>query len=106
MDRNAIWKWLILIVLLAGSMAVVSPPLDKRDADGNVVRRGPDNENTWTGDFRLWTEQDWRGAIRPNAHYCGLATDETSLDELLTIYDETYPPQDTKIAPGVTGVEL
>ncbi len=29
MNRNALWKWLILVVLLAGSMWVVYPPKDK-----------------------------------------------------------------------------
>lgn len=40
MDKNTIWKWLTLLVLLAGSLALVTPPLDKKDADGNVVRSG------------------------------------------------------------------
>ncbi|MFC1497835.1 protein translocase subunit SecD [Verrucomicrobiota bacterium] len=40
MDKNAIWKWLILTVLVAMSLALVVPPLDKKDAAGHVIRPG------------------------------------------------------------------
>ena len=29
MDKNALWKWLILIALVAGSLVTVTPPKDK-----------------------------------------------------------------------------
>jgi len=29
MEKNAVWKWLLLVVLLAGSFAVVYPPSQK-----------------------------------------------------------------------------
>jgi SecD/SecF fusion protein len=40
MDKNTIWKWLILVLLVVGSLAVVTPPFDKVDEEGNVVRQG------------------------------------------------------------------
>ncbi len=40
MFKNSIWKWLILVVLTACSLAIVFPPLDKYDAQGNLVRAG------------------------------------------------------------------
>lgn len=40
MDKNTIWKWLILILLVVGSLAVVTPPFDKVDEEGNVIREG------------------------------------------------------------------
>ncbi len=40
MDKNTIWKWLILVALLAASLAVVWPPMPVKDADGNVLRPG------------------------------------------------------------------
>lgn len=40
MDKNALWKWLVLIALVSVSLALVTPPVDKRDASGNVVRPG------------------------------------------------------------------
>ena len=29
MDKHALWKWLILVVLLAGSLVLVTPPKEK-----------------------------------------------------------------------------
>ncbi len=40
MDKNSIWKWLILLLVTAWSLVIVYPPFDKLDADGNVVRSG------------------------------------------------------------------
>lgn len=40
MEKNTIWKWLILVLLVMGSLAVVWPPLDKVDENGNIVREG------------------------------------------------------------------
>jgi len=40
MDKHALWKWLILLLLVVGSLVVVWPPLDKTDEEGNVIRSG------------------------------------------------------------------
>jgi SecD/SecF fusion protein len=40
MDKHAWWKWLIFVAMLATSLALVIPPLDKKDEKGNVVRPG------------------------------------------------------------------
>ena len=40
MDKHALWKWLILLVLVAGSLVVSTPPVDIRDVEGNVVKAG------------------------------------------------------------------
>ena len=40
MDKNATWKWLILAMMVAGSLALVTPPMDRRDEEGRIVQRG------------------------------------------------------------------
>ncbi len=40
MDKNAVWKWLLLAVFVAGSLALVYPPTDRYDEEGRLVRRG------------------------------------------------------------------
>lgn len=63
--------------------------------DGEIVRRNPVNEGLWTGDFRMWQEDDWRGAIRPNAYYYGLVEDEAGLIGLVDRYNEAHPTKPT-----------
>ncbi len=40
MDKHAFWKWLILICLVSTSVALIYPPLDRRDAQGNLKSAG------------------------------------------------------------------
>jgi len=40
MDKNSIWKWLILVARMAWSLVLVTPPLDVVDESGSVVQRG------------------------------------------------------------------
>jgi SecD/SecF fusion protein len=40
MDKNKLWKWLLLAVLILASGALVWPPFDVTDDDGRVVKRG------------------------------------------------------------------
>ena len=40
MDKHAMWKWLILVGLLAFSIWVVWPPVDIRNAEGKVLYAG------------------------------------------------------------------
>ncbi|MBU0677440.1 MAG: protein translocase subunit SecD [Verrucomicrobia bacterium] len=40
MDRNAFWKWLILIVATVWSIVLIYPPLDQKDAAGHITRPG------------------------------------------------------------------
>lgn len=40
MDKNKLWKWLLLGFLVIWSLALTTPPFDKVDEEGNVVRRG------------------------------------------------------------------
>ncbi len=40
MDKNKLWKWLLLGVLILWSITLVYPPLDVKDAEGHVVKRG------------------------------------------------------------------
>ncbi|HMP74687.1 MAG TPA: protein translocase subunit SecD [Kiritimatiellia bacterium] len=40
MEKQSIWKWLVLIGLAAWSIAVVYPPFDKRDEEGRTIRKG------------------------------------------------------------------
>jgi hypothetical protein len=61
--------------------------------DGEILRRGPQNEETWTGDFRIWTGEDWRGAVRPGAFLYNLVSNRAELDKLLTTYERAHPPK-------------
>lgn len=74
---------------------------DTAIVNGNIVKKLPIDEATWTGDFRVWTEDDWRGAVRPSAYYYGMVENIQELDALLEKYNEAWPPQATKIAPTV-----
>lgn len=40
MDKNKLWKWLLLGILVLWSVTLVSPPFDKTDEDGNIVQKG------------------------------------------------------------------
>ncbi len=40
MDKNAIWKWLLLVMLTAWSLVLVTPLTDVKDEQGNVIKRG------------------------------------------------------------------
>ncbi|MDH3982558.1 MAG: hypothetical protein OES84_06600, partial [Kiritimatiellaceae bacterium] len=40
MDKNKLWKWLLLGLLVIWSIALVSPPFDKKDDAGNIVQKG------------------------------------------------------------------
>lgn len=71
--------------------------------DGEIVRRIPENEEAWTGDFRVWTNEDWRGVIRPNAFYYGLVDDLESLGQLLNKYNSLHPTQAGSVPPGERG---
>jgi SecD/SecF fusion protein len=40
MQKNTWWQWLILAAAVIGSIAIVTPPFDTKDSDGNVVKHG------------------------------------------------------------------
>ena len=40
MDKNAVWKWLILLLLAVASLALIYPPTDRKDAEGRITTRG------------------------------------------------------------------
>jgi SecD/SecF fusion protein len=40
MDKNKLWKWMLLGILVIWSLSLVSPPFDKFDSDGKLVSRG------------------------------------------------------------------
>ena len=67
--------------------------------DGQAVRKTKDDADTWTGDFRIWRGADWRDAIRPNAHYYGIAQDVASVERLIATYNATYPARGDSVAP-------
>lgn len=66
---------------------------DRIVIDGEAVEREPENEATWTGDFHVWTGANWREAVRPDAHYFGLVSDQAELDGLLKRYRAAHPPK-------------
>ena len=40
MNKNTLWKWILLLGITAWSLHLVTPPLDKEDEQGNVIREG------------------------------------------------------------------
>ncbi len=40
MDKNKLWKWLLLGFLIIWSLTLAVPPFDKYDGEGNLVSRG------------------------------------------------------------------
>lgn len=65
--------------------------------DEQIVRRDSSNEETWTGDFRLWAEDDWHGAVRPGAYYYALIED--NLEEVVAEYNYVFPRQASNQTP-------
>lgn len=53
---------------------------------GRIVRRGSQNEATWTGDFRVGTLSGWREQLRPGARRFGLVEDAAQLEQLVARY--------------------
>ena len=71
--------------------------------NGEIVRRNAENEETWTGDFRVWTGEDWSEAIRPNAFYFCLVHDENELLAGIAAYNEAYTRQPKNDPPTRKG---
>ncbi|MHC4544183.1 MAG: glycosyltransferase family 2 protein [Planctomycetota bacterium] len=69
--------------------------------DGEIINRDKNNENAWTGDFRLCANGDWRESIRPNAYYYGIVDSQEQLEILLDHYDAVHPPKIKKDPPLV-----
>lgn len=40
MDKNAWWKWILLLLLAVASLALIYPPSDQKDSEGRVIRPG------------------------------------------------------------------
>ncbi len=40
MDKNKLWKWLLLGILILSSLTLVVPPFDVKNDEGHVIRRG------------------------------------------------------------------
>jgi glycosyltransferase involved in cell wall biosynthesis len=69
--------------------------------NGQSVDRTAENEDWWTGNFRVWTGEDWRDAIRPGAHYYALVEDRGDLEAVVFRYNELHPRQPVKRPPEV-----
>lgn len=71
--------------------------LDEYGPQRKIIKRTEETEDTWTGDFRIWTDPDWRSAIRPDAFYYGLVTNMPELSILLDTYNDLHPPKLTRM---------
>lgn len=82
-----------------------------------VIRRNSDNEDTWTGDFRVARGPDWKAALRENTAYYVLVESEHELLDAIERYNRVWPynsaPQGVKQQslmeaerPHVSGVLL
>lgn len=68
--------------------------------DGEIIRRGPETEATWAGDFRIWHGNDPAGAVRENAHYWSVVKDMADLERLLE-YWQRFPKETANNPPPV-----
>ena len=65
---------------------------DTTIVDGEIVRRTVENEALWTGDFRIWTGDEFDPAIRRDAHYYAVVRTVSQLERLLALYNSAHPP--------------
>jgi hypothetical protein len=68
---------------------------------GEIVRRGPENEATWAGDFRVWHGDDPAGAVRETAHHWALVKTQEDLCALLRKWWTVQPQEAANVAPEV-----
>lgn len=61
--------------------------------DGSIVRRNDQNEELWTGDFRVTYDNNWVNAIRPGAFYYALVRSVEDVENLVKFYDTLHSPQ-------------
>lgn len=73
--------------------------LDEYGTGREIVRQSKRNKETWAGDFRIWTGECWRDAVRESALYFGLVEDMDELDTLIARYDEMWPRQAKNLPP-------
>jgi hypothetical protein len=69
--------------------------------NGRTATRDEQNEQWWTGNFRLYYGDDWREAVRPNAHYYALIGTLDELETAITRYGSVHPRQPVKRPPNV-----
>lgn len=62
--------------------------------NGSIVRRKVGNEDTWTGDFRLWTESAWQCSLREPVYYYALVRTVADLNDVLSKYTDVCPVRD------------
>ena len=79
--------------------------LDEYGKDRKIIKR-KERDETWTGDFRIWTKGDWRNAIRPGAFYYGLVENTNDLSQLVNLYNETWPRKPGRIPTPEERMEL
>lgn len=71
--------------------------------DGQIVRRGPETEATWAGDFRIWRGDDPGGAVRENAHYWAVVENMADLQGLLAYWETQMPAEMANKPPKAIG---
>jgi glycosyltransferase involved in cell wall biosynthesis len=79
---------------------------DATIVNGQIIRRSAKNEDEWTGDFRLWSGDNWKDAIRPDAHYHTLIKDQEVLEKIVEKYNAIFPKQPTNHTPPKVREEL
>ena len=67
--------------------------------NGSIIQRTRENEETWTGDFRIWPHKEWKDAVRPNAYYYALAKTYQDVIDIIERYNVLHPPQPVKNPP-------
>jgi len=71
-----------------------------------IVERTRENNDVWTGDFRIWEGSNYRDAVRPNAHYYIIANNKAELLGALELYNTVYPPREDNVPPPINLTEL
>jgi glycosyltransferase involved in cell wall biosynthesis len=70
--------------------------LDEYGPNRQIVNKSKDG-GSWTGDFRVWTGQNWKEAIRPGAFLYGLVEAPDDVVSLVRAYAAEHPIQPSRL---------
>ena len=71
--------------------------IDEYGDNRQIVSWTRENEDEWTGDFRICSEPYWLNTIRPNSYLYGVIKDVEDVVSLIEKYNDEHPPQPTRM---------
>lgn len=74
--------------------------------NGKIVRRDESNEETWTGNFRVWAGDEWKKCVRKGAFYHTVVSDEGEAMRAIDTYNELHPTKKSRLETPPGRMEL